>query len=37
MGEKVYIDEIGWCYEIVVNRYDINGINTPYCIYELIK
>ncbi len=35
--KKVYIDGIGWCREIVVNRYDSNGINTPYCIYEPIN
>ena len=34
---KVYIDKIGWCYEIVINRYDKKGINTPYCIHEKIK
>ena len=35
--ELVYIDGEGWCREIVINRYDSNGINTPYCIYEPIN
>ena len=32
--EKVYLDEIGWCYEITVDRYNEHGINQPYNIYE---
>ena len=35
-NEKVYIDGIGWCYEITVNRYN-DGVNEPYNIYEPIK
>ena len=39
MKEKdvIYIEGVGYCKEIVVNRYDSNGINTPYVVYEEIK
>ena len=36
-SEIVYIEDIGYCREIVINRYDSDGINTPYCIYEPIE
>tara|TARA_B100001057_G_scaffold29712_1_gene27078 strand:- start:1049 stop:1183 length:135 start_codon:yes stop_codon:yes gene_type:complete len=33
----VWIDGEGYCEEITVNRYDNNGINTPFVIYEPIE
>ncbi len=36
-SEIVYIEEIGYCREITVNRYNEDGINEPYCIYEPIE
>ena len=35
--EKVYITGIGWCWEITIDRYNENGVNEPYCIYEPIE
>ncbi len=35
--EKVYLEEIGWCYEITTNRYNESGINEPYLTYELVE
>lgn len=35
--KEVYIDNIGWCFELVTNRYNEDGINEPYCTYELIE
>ena len=34
MEDIVYIEEIGYCREITVNRYNEDGINEPYNIYE---
>jgi hypothetical protein len=36
MKRKVYIEDIGWCYEITIDRYNEDGINEPYCIYEKV-
>jgi len=33
----VYIEGVGYCKEIVVNRYNTDGINEPYVIYEEIS
>jgi len=35
--EEVYVDDIGWCYEITTNRYNEDGVSEPYCTYELIE
>lgn len=35
-SKKVFIEEVGWCYEITVNRYNEDEINEPYDIYEPI-
>ena len=32
----VYIEGVGYCKEITINRY-VNGVNEPYNIYEPIK
>ena len=37
MEKIVYIDEVGWCKEITVNRYNDSGINEPYVYYEPIE
>ncbi len=37
MDNIVYIEEIGYCREITVNRYNQDGVNEPYNIYELIE
>lgn len=36
MKQIVYIEGIGHCKEITVNRY-VNGVNEPYNIYEPIE
>tara|TARA_R110002020_G_scaffold468544_1_gene692917 strand:+ start:599 stop:886 length:288 start_codon:yes stop_codon:yes gene_type:complete len=33
----IYIDGIGYCKEITVNRYNENGVDEHYCIYEPIE
>jgi len=35
--DQVYIDGVGWCREVTVNRYNEYGVNEPYNIYEPIK
>ena len=30
----IYIDGVGYCKEITINRYNEYGVNEPYCIYE---
>ena len=35
--EHVYIDGVGWCHEVTINRRNENGVNEPYNIYEPIK
>ncbi len=35
-SEKVFIEGVGWCYQITIDRYDKNGINEPHDIYEPI-
>ncbi len=37
MDNIVYIEEIGYCREITVNRYNKDGINEPYNIYEPVE
>lgn len=37
MDNIVYIEEIGYCREITVNRYNEYGINEPYNIYEPVE
>ena len=37
MDNIVYIEEIGYCREITVNRYNEDGINEPYNIYETVE
>ena len=32
----VFIEGIGYCREVVVNRLNNSGISEPYCYYELI-
>ena len=36
MENIVYIEDIGYCKEITIDRYTKSGINEPYNIYELI-
>ena len=36
-NDIVYLEGEGYCREITINRYDKNGINTPYTIYEPIE
>mgnify|MGYP003308242013 FL=1 len=33
----IYIEGVGYCKEITVNRYNSNGVNEPYCIYEPVE
>ncbi len=33
----IYIEGEGYCREITIDRYDKNGINTPFTIYEPIE
>ena len=37
MDNIVYTEEIGYCREITVNRYNQDGVNEPYNIYEPIE
>ncbi len=37
MDNIVYIEEIGYCREITINRYNQDGVNEPYNIYEPIE
>jgi|TARA_B110000858_G_C17577620_1_gene369759 hypothetical protein len=32
----LYIEGVGYCKEVTINRYNIDGVNEPYNIYELI-
>jgi hypothetical protein len=34
MTNVVFIEGVGYCKEIVVNRYNQDGVNEPYTIYE---
>ena len=34
---QVYVDGVGWCNEVTINRCNENGVNEPYNIYEPIK
>ena len=36
-SEQVYIDGVGWCREVTINRYNENGVNEPYNIYEPVQ
>lgn len=33
----IYIDGEGYCREITVNRFNADGVNEPYTIYEPIE
>ena len=37
MEEIVYIEGVGYCREITINRYNESGVNEPYNIYELVE
>ena len=37
MEKIVYIEGIGYCKEIVIDRVNEDGINEPYTIYEIVK
>lgn len=37
MENIVYIEGVGYCKEVAVNRYNKDGVNEPYNIYEPIE
>jgi len=37
MTEVVFIEGVRYCKEIVVNRYNQDGVNEPYTIYEPVS
>lgn len=34
MDVTVYIEGIGWCEEVTINKTNADGVNEPYVIYE---
>ena len=37
MDNIVYIEGVGYCKEVTVNRYNEDGVNEPYNIYEPVQ
>ena len=37
MDNIVYIEGVGYCKEVTVNRYNEDGVNEPYNIYEPVE
>ncbi len=37
MDNIVYIEGVGYCKEVTINRYNEDGVNEPYNIYEPVE
>ena len=37
MDNIIYIEGVGYCKEVNVNRYNEDGVNEPYNIYEPVE
>ena len=37
MEDTFYIEGVGYCKEVTINRLNVDGVNEPYNNYELIQ